>query len=123
MKIKFSVWRADEIIQAYLDYVKKMKSKEVSIKYLSEKYGFKETMEGKLEISDPRLKELPKKIQYTESRHKLELFQKNWKIEFHLSLMKDSESEYMDKVELSFDKSLKKEVYAHFKEFEPNEIK
>lgn len=123
MKIKFNVWRADELIQAYLDYIRKRNSKEVFIKYLSDKYGFKETMEGKLEINDTRLKELPKKIQYTETMHKLEMFQKNWKIEFHLSLIKNSESDYMDKVDLSFDNSLKKEVYAHFKEFEPEEIK
>ena len=122
MKITFNVWSADEIIQAYIDFVRKRNSKEIFIKYFSNKYGFKETMEGRLEVSDRRLKDLPKKVQHTETMHNLELFQKNWKIDFHLSLFKDSENEY-DTVELSFDDSLKKEVYNHFKKFEPKKIK
>ncbi len=123
MRITFNVWSADEIIQAYIDFVKKRNSKEVFIKYLSDKYGFKEIMEGRLEINDKRLKDLQKKVQYTETMHDLELSQKDWKIEFGLSLHKDSENEYRDKVELSFDKSLNKGVYNHFKEFEPKELK
>ncbi|MBI2574988.1 hypothetical protein HYV82_03830 [Candidatus Woesearchaeota archaeon] len=123
MRIAFNVWSADEIIQAYIDFIKKRNSKEVFIKYLSDKYGFKEIMEGRLEINDKRLKDLPKKVQYTETMHDLELSQKDWKIEFSLTLHKDSENEYRDKAELSFDKSLNKGVYNHFKEFEPKELK
>ena len=123
MRITFNIWSADEIIQAYIDFIKKRNSKEVFIKYISDKHGFKETMEGRLEINDRRLKDLPKKVQYIETMHNLELFQKDWRIKFHFSLFKDSENEYRDKVELSFDDSLHKEVYNHFKEFEPKDIK
>ena len=119
MKITFDLWSADEIIQSYIDFVKSKNSKEIYINYFSEKYGFKETMQGKLDINDQRLKDLPKKIQYLETSHQLELFQKNLKIEFKLRLVKDSDSEFRDYVELIYDDSLKKEVYNHFKEFEP----
>jgi len=123
MKVTFDIWRADEIIQAYIDFIIKKNSEKIFVKYLGEKYGFKETMEGRLDTNDPRIKELPKKIQYVYTRHSLELFQKDWKAEFHLLLFTDNECEYMDKIELTFDSSLRKEVYSYFKEFEPKEIK
>ncbi len=123
MKVSFNQWSADEIIQAYIDFIKKRNNKEVFIKYLSNKYGFKETMEGRLEIDDKRLKDLPTKVQYSETAHHLKLFQKNWKIKFQLLVVKDCENEYLDTAELSFDNSLHKEVYLHFKEFGPKKIK
>jgi hypothetical protein len=119
MKITFDLWSADEIIQSYIDFVKNKNSKEIYINYSSEKYGFKETMQGKLDIDDQRLKNLPKKIQYSETAHQLELFQKNWRIEFKLRLIIDSENDNRESVELIYDDSLKKEVYNHFKEFAP----
>lgn len=123
MKIKFTVWSADEIIQSYLDFIKKKNSKEVFIKYSSRnRQGFAETMSGKLEITDAQLKSLPKKIQYEDAVHSLRLFQKNWKVSFSLSLFKDFENDYRDKAILSFNKSSQKEVYRHFKDFEPETV-
>ena len=123
MKIKFNFWSCDEIIKAYIDFIKIKKSNEIFIKYKNKSNGFKETMEGRLNVDDKNLKDLPKKVQYTYAFHFLELFQKDWKITFHLFLQKDDENENRDYVELLFDNSLKKEVYNHFKNFEPEEIK
>ena len=123
MKVTFNAYSADDIIQEYINFIKKRNSKEVFIKYFSDKYGLRVTIVGKLTIDDRRLKELPKYIQYNKTNHNLKLFQKDWKIKFQLLLLKDSENSYIDKVELSFDKSLKKDVYKHFKEFELEEIK
>ena len=123
MKIKFNLWAADELIKKYIEFIKKRNSKEIFVNYLSEKYGLKETMEGRIEANDPRLKELANKIQYLETTHYLELFQKDWKIKFKLSLFKDFELEDQDNARLEFDDSLKKEVWVYFNEFEPEEMK
>ena len=120
MKIMFTVWSADELIQSYVDFIKKKNSKELFIKYgSSNRQGFEETMKGQLETTDVRLKSLPKKVQYQDAVHSLKLFQKKWKVSFSLSLFKDFENDYRNKAILSFDKSLQKEVYRHFKEFSP----
>ena len=119
MQVIFQSWSADDLINAYVQFVKRKKSKEVFIDYVSNKYGFKETMKGMLELSDPRLKELAKKVQFTDTRHYLELFQKNWKITFHLSVVWDPGNDYGNTAKLSFDDLLKKEVMKHFKQFDP----
>ena len=120
MIITFNIWSADEIIQAYIDFIKKRNSKEIFVRYLSNKYGFREIMEGRLELTDKRLKDLPKKMQI-QTVHNLELSQKDWKIDFRLCLFEDAENE-ISFAELSFDDSLKKEVYNHFKVFEPKKV-
>ena len=123
MKVKFNCFSGDELVNAYLDFIKKRNSKEVCVRYFSNKYGFKETMEGRLDINDIRLNNLHKKIQHEETNHQLELSQKDWKIKFCLNLDWGANSDYLGTAILSFDDSLKKEVYKHFKEFEPKEIK
>lgn len=123
MKIRFDCFAGDEIVNAYLDFVKKKNSKEVYLKYFSDKFGFREVMEGRLQTSDVRLKELAKKIRFAETNHELELSQKDWKIKFCLNLSWDPHAEDLGASTLSFDNSLKKEVYNHFKEFNPVEIK
>lgn len=122
MKVKFDSWSAEELFNAYLDFLRNRNSKEVHIKYLAEKYGFKKIMEGKIELNDSRLKSLPKEIQYTDSNHELELHP-NWKIEFHLKLYVEYEEDHGNLAELSFDDSLKNEVHKQFKEFMPQETK
>ncbi len=122
MDITFDLWSADEIIQAYLDFIKKKNSKETFVDYSSEKYGLKVMVKGKLDIDDLELKKLLERIQYFDTRHKLTLDQKNWKIKFKFKLYKDS-VEDRDEIKLSFDDSLHKEVYSHFKKFKPIKIK
>lgn len=123
MKIRFDCFAGDEIVNAYLDFVKKRNSKEVYLKYFSNKFGFREFIEGRLQTSDVRLNELAKKIRFAETNHELELSQKDWKIKFCLNLNWDPNSEDLGAATLSFDDSLKKEVYNHFKEFNPVEMK
>ena len=123
MKVKFDCFVGDEIVNAYLDFVKKRNSKEVYLKYFSDKFGFREMMEGRLQINDLRLKELSKRIRFIDTKHELELSQKDWKIEFRLNLYWEPNSEDLGNAVLSFDNSLKKEVYNHFKEFEPIKTK
>ena len=121
MKIKFNCFSGEEIFKAYLNFIKKRNSQEVFIKYKSDKYGFREIMEGKLNINDIRLTELSKNIQNINTRHDLELYQKNWKITFRLDLHWEMDNDN-GIATLTFDNSLKKEVYNHFKLFEPKEI-
>ena len=123
MKIRFDCFDGDEIVNAYLDFVKKRNSKEVYLKYFSDKYGFREMMEGRLQINDVRLKELSKKIRFVETSHELELYQKDWKIKFCLNLYWEPNADSLGTATLSFDESLKKEVYNHFKEFKPIKTK
>jgi len=119
MKVKFQSWAADELILAYLNFIRKSNSKTVYIKYVCREDKFRETVEGQLDIDDSVLKKLPKKIQFGNGRHCLELFQKHWKIKFHLQLVWDSYNECVGAASLSYDDSLKGRVYKHFKEFEP----
>lgn len=111
MKCTFRVWAADEVIQAYLDFIRKRNSKEVHVNYASNDNGFKETMRGKLEIGDRVLKQLPKRFQYSDATQALRLERKD------ISLFMTN-----DHVELIFEDSLKKPVFNHFKEFEPKTI-
>ena len=119
MEIKFLAWSADEVINAYLAFVIKKHAKEVYVKYIGKKDGFKETMEGRIEPTNLKLKELAKKIQFTGSYHHLELSQKSWKIQLRLSLVWAPDRELAEHVVLSFDDSLQKEVLSHFRRLEP----
>jgi hypothetical protein len=80
-------------------------------------------MEGRLNLNDLRLRELPKRIRFADSKHELELSQKNWKIQFCLKLHWEPDTDYLGYATLTFDDSLKKGIYNHFKEFKPQEIK
>ncbi len=121
MKVKFDCFAGDELVNAYLDFIRKSKSKEVYVKYFSDKFGFKEMMEGKLQINDLRLRDLPKHIKLVDTKHNLELTQKDWKIKFGLKLYWESSGE--GSATLSFNDSLKNEVYNQFKKFQPIKTK
>ena len=121
MELTFNAFCADEIVQAYIDFIKKRNGKGVTITYVS-KTEVKETMHGRLALTDKRLKDLPKKIQYTDGRHYLELSQKSETITCTLRLLWEPHDLLYQKVELICDDSLRKSVYNHFKSFEPEKI-
>ena len=112
MKITFNCWSADEIVLAFIEFL----NEEIMIDYVSDKFGYKETMKGRLNIKDYRLKTLPKKLE-VETRHKLTLQGINTKCKLYLLV--DPEQQYRDYVELEFDNTLHKKIYNHFKDFEP----
>lgn len=121
MKLNMNNWSPQEAINAYVEFIKFKKSKKTHINYIADKYGFKETMEGEVEITNPKLKELGKKINYETTKHVLSLSQNDWKIEFNLRMKFDPEEEHISFAELNFDESIKKEVLNHFKEFDLRE--
>ena len=123
MEVNLNCFAGDEVVNAYLYFIKKRNSKEVYIKYSSNKFGFKETMEGRLQINDMRLEYLSKILRFIDTKHDLWLSQKDWKIKFSLNLSWNMDSDDLEIATLSFDNSLRKEVYKHFKQFEPKEIK
>jgi hypothetical protein len=118
MKYTLNIWSADEVIQAYLDFIKNRNSKEVHLHFSSKLYGFKETMDGKLEIDDIILKQLPKKVQYNDADLYMSLERKD----ISLSISRNDGHGGSDNAEITFEDDLKKQIFNHFKEFEPKTI-
>ena len=116
MKLSLTIFSADEVINAYLQFIRNRNSKEVYVRYHSMLDGFQETMDGKLEIDDRVLKELPRKVQYNDADLSLRLERKD----ISLFISRNDGHGGSDKASLTFEDDLEKPVFKHFKEFEPN---